>query len=294
MPAFDFRRVFCPQSAPLYDEGLSNLSEWIKVVILGIIEGLTEFLPISSTGHLIVAAAVLDFQSTTAGTFEIFIQLGAVLAVVFYYRRDLWQQVRNVPSDRDTQIFWLGILVAVIPAGIIGFLLRDWIKEVLFTPAVVAISLILGGVIFILTERRPPPAEEVTTQDAEHLTLRQAIIVGIAQTVAFIPGVSRSGASIIGGMQAGLSRKAATQFSFYLAIPTLGGATLIELLDVINEVNGNDLAQLMVGMVISGIIAWLSIDWLLKFVSNNTFVVFGYYRIIIGLIILVLVSQQML
>lgn len=268
--------------------------EWIKVIILGIIEGLTEFLPISSTGHLIVAAVVLDFQSGLNGTFEIFIQLGAVLAVIFYYRRDLWQQVRTIPTNRDTQLFWLGILIAIIPAGIMGFLLRDWIKEVLFTPSIVAISLILGGVIFLLTERRPPPAEEVTTEDAQHLTLRQAVIVGIAQTVALIPGVSRSGASIIGGMQAGLTRKAATQFSFYLAIPTLGGATLIEFLDVVDQLNANDLGQLLLGMVVSGIVAWLSIDWLLKFVSNNTFVVFGYYRIIAGLIILVLVAQGLL
>jgi undecaprenyl-diphosphatase len=270
------------------------LSEWIKAIILGIVQGITEFLPISSTGHLIVAETLLDFQNGLGGTFAIFIQLGCVLAVVFYYRQELWQQVRNVRRDRDTQFFWLGILIAMIPAGFIGFLLRGWIKAVLFTPSVVAIALILGGVIFILTERRPPPVDEVTTEDAERLTLRQAMIIGIAQTFALIPGVSRSGASIIGGIQAGLTRKAATQFSFYLAIPTLGGATLIELLDVINGISTNDLAHLLLGMVVSGVVAWLAIDWLLKYVSNNTFVVFGYYRIIVGVILLLLVSAQIL
>ncbi len=272
----------------------SILSEWIKVIILGIVDGLTEFLPISSTGHLIVAAALLDFQNSLNGTFEIFIQLGAVLAVIFYYRRDLLQQVRTLPVDRDTQIFWLGIIIAVIPAALLGFVLRNWIKEVLFTPSVVAISLILGGVIFLLIELRPSPSEEVTTEEVTKITLRQAALIGIAQTIALIPGISRSGASIVGGMQAGLNRKAATQFSFYLAIPTLGGATLVELLTSLNDITSDELLMLLLGMVVSAVIAWLSIDWLLRYVSNNTFVVFGYYRIAAGLVILLLVATQML
>lgn len=268
--------------------------EYIKVIILGIVEGLTEFLPISSTGHLIVATAILDFQNNLNGTFEIFIQLGAVIAVILYYRRDLLHQVRLTPTNRNLQVFWLGILVAVIPAGILGFLLRDWIKEVLFSPAVVAISLILGGIVFLLTELRPPAAEEITTEDIVQVSIRQAFIIGLAQTVALIPGVSRSGASIIGGMQAGLTRKAATQFSFYLAIPTLGGATLFELFTSIETITPNNLIMLILGAVVSGIVAWLSIGWLLKYVSNNTFIVFGYYRILAGIIILLLVAAQVI
>lgn len=270
------------------------MTEWLKVIILGIVEGLTEFLPISSTGHLILAAAILDFQNDLNGTFEIFIQFGAVIAVLVYYRRELWQQAVQIPTSRDTQIFWLGIIIAVIPAGLLGFLLRDWIKTVLFTPSVVAISLILGGIIFILTEMRPPAPEEVTTDDAVRVTLRQAIIIGLAQTVALIPGISRSGASIVGAMQAGLNRRAATQFSFYLAIPTLGGATVVELLTSLDSISSDSLIMLLVGAVISGIVAWLSIDWLLRYVSNNTFLIFGYYRIFAGILILILVAAQLL
>ncbi|MBZ0292646.1 MAG: undecaprenyl-diphosphate phosphatase [Anaerolineae bacterium] len=268
--------------------------EYLKVIILGIVEGLTEFLPISSTGHLIVAAAILNFQNDLNGTFEIFIQLGAVIAVIIYYQRDLLTQARRLPRDRSVQVFWLGIVIAVIPAGILGFLLRNWIKEVLFSPAVVAISLILGGIIFLLTELRPPTAEEVTTEDVAQVSIKQAFIIGLAQTIALIPGVSRSGASIVGGMQAGLSRKAATHFSFYLAIPTLGGATLFELITSLDTISADSLFMLVLGAIVSGIIAWLSIGWLLRYVSNNTFVVFGYYRILAGIVILILVAAQIL
>lgn len=260
------------------------MSEWIKVIILGIVEGITEFLPISSTGHLIVTAALLNFQNSLNGTFEIFIQLGAVVAVIIFYWRDLFQQIRSAPTSRQTQRFWLNIVIACVPAALIGFLLRDWVKAVLFNPAVVASSLIIGGFLFLLVERRPQP--ETTTQDTLQITLRQALVIGIAQTIAFIPGVSRSGASILGGMQAGLSRQAATQFSFYLAIPTLGGATLVELADALSTISGEQTAALLLGAVVSAAVAWLSIAWLLRYVASNTFVAFGYYRILAGVIIL--------
>lgn len=269
------------------------MSEWIKVIILGIVEGLTEFLPISSTGHLIVTAALLDFQNSLNGTFEIFIQLGAVIAVVFYYRRDLWRQVRALPSDRTTQRLWLGVLIAFVPAAGIGFLLLDRIKTVLFHPTVVAASLIIGGLIFLLIERRATPQ---THEDTETLsiTLKQAFLIGLAQITALIPGVSRSGASIIGGMQAGLSRKAATQFSFYLAIPTLGIATIYELITSLSEISSTQLASLLLGTLVSAVVAWVSIGWLLRYVSRNTFVVFGYYRIAAGVIILLAVAFNLL
>ncbi|MAS33027.1 MAG: undecaprenyl-diphosphatase [Anaerolineaceae bacterium] len=268
------------------------MSEWIKVIILGIVEGITEFLPISSTGHLIVTAAVLDFQNSLGGTFEIFIQLGAVIAVLFYYSQDLLQQVREVPRNRNVQHFWLSIVVATIPAVILGLLLRQWIKAVLYSPTVVAISLIVGGIVFLLVERRP--RQHVDVQGVKNISLRQALTIGLIQTIAFIPGVSRSGASIIGGMSTGLDRKTATEFSFYLAIPTLGGATILELLDVINSLSGTDLAQFILGAVISAVVAWLSIGFLLRYISSNTFKPFGYYRIAAGLIILVLVAGNIL
>jgi undecaprenyl-diphosphatase len=267
------------------------LNEWLKVIILGIVEGITEFLPISSTGHLIVTAALLDFQNSLNGTFEIFIQLGAVIAVLLYYRHDLFQQVRRLPSDRNTQRFWLAVLVGCMPAGLVGFLLRDWITgDVYKQLPVIAIALIIGGIVFLLVERNPKAETEAVTTDIAHITLRQAIIIGIAQMTALIPGVSRSGASIIGGMQAGLSRQAATRFSFYLAIPVLAGATLVSLLDAINEINSAELALLVVGTAVSALVSWLSIGWLLRFVSRNTFVVFGYYRIATGAIILLMVA----
>jgi undecaprenyl-diphosphatase len=268
------------------------LIEWVKVVILGIVEGITEFLPISSTGHLIVAAALLDFQGSVGGTFEIFIQSGAVVAVILFYRAEIFQQIRTVTSDSRVQRFWLGILVAFIPAAVIGFLLKDWVKEVLFSPAVVGVSLIVGGIIFLFIERRP--AQVSTVNEAVEITLSQALIIGIAQTMALIPGVSRSGASIIGGRLGGMNRRAATQFSFYLAIPTLGGATVYDLLTSLDQINTNEMAMLIVGTIVSGIVAWFAIGWLLRFVTNNSFVAFGYYRIVAGIIILILVAAQLL
>jgi undecaprenyl-diphosphatase len=267
--------------------------EWVKVIILGIVEGITEFLPISSTGHLIVAAALLNFQGSIGGTFEIFIQLGAVVAVIVYFRSNLIQQARTVATEKGTQQFWLGVIVAFIPAAVIGFLLKDWIKEVLFSPSVVAISLIIGGIIFLIIERRPV-VSAANSGEATDITPRQAFIVGIAQIVALIPGTSRSGASIVGGMLAGLNRRAATQFSFYLAIPTLGVATIYDLLTSLDEINSDQIAMLVVGAIVAGIVAWISIGWLLRYVSTNTFLVFGYYRIAAGVIILLLVAANVI
>lgn len=266
------------------------MSEWLKVIILGIVEGVTEFLPISSTGHLLVATELLRFQNSLNGTFEVFIQLGAILAVVFYYRSDLWQQARRLPTDRATQRFWLAVLVGTLPAGLIGFALRDQIKEVFFgNLVIVALALIVGGVIFLLVERRPPAKAE-QTEDIADVSLRQAVLIGIVQICALIPGVSRSGSSIIGGMYAGLNRHTATQFSFYLAMPILGAATVFEFVDALPLINGNQLLYLLLGAAVSAIVAWLSIDWLLRYVSSNNFLVFGYYRILAGLAILLVIA----
>lgn len=261
------------------------MSEWIKVIILGIVEGITEFLPISSTGHLIVTTALLGFENSLNGTFEIFIQIGAVVAVVLFYGRDIIQQMRSLPTSRETQQFWLSIFIAFVPAGITGYLFHGWIKQTLFTPAVVAASLIIGGIIFLLVERNRPLNGDTAPPNIS-ISLRQALVIGLAQVTALIPGVSRSGASIVGGMQAGLSRRTATQFSFYLAIPTLGGATVYELLGVINDISNEQIALLLLGALVSGIVAWLAMGWLLHYVSRNTFVLFGYYRIAAGLVIL--------
>ncbi len=263
-------------------------SDWWKVVILGVVEGLTEFLPISSTGHLLIVSSLLDFEGSLGGTFEIFIQLGAVIAVVGYYTADLLHQARQAPRDPQTRRFWLAIGVAFIPAAVIGLVLHDWIKTTLFSPVVIGTALIVGGVVLIIVERLP--GRTVTIHDATRLSLRQALGIGIAQTLALTPGVSRSAASIIGGMLVGLDRRAATTFSFYLAIPTLGAATIVDLLSSLDQVTPDDMGRLFLGLVVSLIVAWLSIGWLLRYIASHSFVAFGIYRIIAGSIVLALVA----
>lgn len=269
------------------------MPELLKVILLGIVEGMTEFLPISSTGHLIVASALLQFQSALGGTFEIFIQFGAVVAVVLYYRAELLKQVQTATSDAGVRHFWLAVIIAFIPAAVIGVLFGDKIKELLFNPTVVAISLIVGGIVFLVVERTGVAAR-ASTNDIQRITPLQALGIGVAQTIALIPGVSRSGASIVGGMLTGLDRETATRFSFFLAIPTLGIATLYDLVKNLKSVQGNDLVNLLLGAVVSGIVAWISIGWLLRFVSRNSFVSFGVYRIVAGVVILLLVAAQIL
>jgi undecaprenyl-diphosphatase len=267
------------------------LADWVKVVILGIVEGVTEFLPISSTGHLLVVSALLDFHSSLNSTFEIFIQLGAVLAVIFFYRTDLLYQFRSVRTDASVRRLWFNILLAFVPAGLVGFLLSDWVTSNLVdTPSntlIVAAALMIGGVIFLLVERYP--LSQVSTVDLAQVTSRQAILIGIAQVTALIPGVSRSGASIVGGMMTGLSRETATRFSFYLAIPTLGIATIYKLVTTLEGVNPADMLYLLLGTIISAAVAWVSIGWLLRYVSHSSFIAFGFYRIATGIIILVLI-----
>ncbi|MGB1286111.1 MAG: undecaprenyl-diphosphate phosphatase [Aggregatilineales bacterium] len=284
------------------------MDEVIKVILLGIVEGITEFLPISSTGHLIVAAEFVQLQDSLTGIFEIFIQIGAVIAVLFYYRSDIMYQVQAAftkhKSTEEVRQFWLAIVVAFIPAAILGFLLGDMIEELLFNPTVVALALIVGGVAFIVIERYQITQHQDMTMDADtpesddeqtpNVSLKQALIIGFAQTLALVPGTSRSGMSIIGGMLAGLDRQVATQFSFYLAIPTLGGATVYTLVRNLDRINGSDMLMLVLGAIVSGIVAWVSIAWLLRYISKNTFIPFGYYRIILGIIILSFVAAGIL
>ncbi len=270
------------------------MPELLKAIILGLIEGLTEFLPISSTGHLIVGSALLDFLPHLRDTFDIFIQLGAVVAVLAFYFPEIVQQFRSLPTSRVTQRFWVSLLIAFIPAAAIGVLLRHVIKDMLFSPGVVAVSLIVGGIIMILVDRRPARQPATVNADVQSLgavksiTFGQALVVGLAQVVSLIPGVSRSAASIIGGMLAGLDRRSATQFSFFLAIPTLGAATIFDLVSSIRSVRSDDILYLAVGTLVSGIVAWLAIRWLLGYVAGHTFVAFGFYRIAAGIAILIL------
>jgi len=268
---------------------LAVAPSWGIVVVLGIVEVLTEFLPISSTAHLWIVADLLGFQGRIGGTFEIFIQLGAILAVVAYFASDLLAQARSLPTSATTRRFWAAIVLAFLPAAAVGLALRSWIKQVLFaSPSVIAWALILGGIVLIVIERLPRRA--VTAQDVEQVSFGQALGIGLAQVLALAPGVSRSGASIVGGMLGGLDRRTATAFSFYLAIPTLGAATVVDLLGSLGQISGSDVGRLLVGTVVAGVVAWISIGWLLRYVAGHSFVAFGIYRIIAGALVLVLVA----
>lgn len=264
----------------------------LKVILLGIVEGITEFLPVSSTGHLIAAVALLrpNFSPGLADTFEIFIQLGAVVAVVIYYRRDLVAQVLSVRRDAGTRRLWLALVISAIPAAVVGFAFRETIKDLFFNPVTVAVTLIAGGVAFLVLERyfaaQPPP----TTHEITAITPRQAIIIGMLQAFSLIPGVSRAATSIFGGMWVGLDRQTATRYSFYLAIPILGGATVFDLLLSLDEISSGDLVYLLVGAFVSGIVAFFVVGWLLRFIARSNFVPFGYYRIIAGIILLILAA----
>jgi len=268
------------------------LEELLKAVILGIVEGVTEFLPISSTGHLIVAAQTLNLEASLRGTFEIFIQIGAVVAVLVFYRRELRLQAGRAFIDRGVQFFWLGVLLAFLPAAIVGFLFSDAIDVVLFNPTVVGLALIGGGLLFLLFERLMP-IPPLDTNQAPNITPRQGFLIGLCQLLALIPGMSRSGMSILGGLLVGLDRQAATRFSFYLAIPTLGLATLYSLLRDLDEVmagGGQALLLLGVGALVSGLVAWAAIAWLLRYIANHNFVAFAWYRMAAGGLILLLVA----
>ena len=263
------------------------MADIFKVVALALIEGVTEFLPISSTGHLIVGKALLNFDAMGV-VFEVFIQIGAVVAVVVHYRHTLRDLVFGVKRDEKARKLWLLLLVAATPAGLLGFLLDDAIESFLFSPVVVGASLIFGGVAFLLVEKMPQFSNNGSDQalPLTELRMRQALVVGILQVLALVPGMSRSGTTIVGGMLAGMNRRLATEFSFFLAIPVLGVATLYKLGTSLNELQTYDFVLLFVGAAFSAIFAWLTIGWLLRFISRNSFVPFGYYRILAGLLVL--------
>ena len=259
----------------------------IKAAIMGVVEGLTEFLPISSTGHLILAGALLGFDDDKAKVFDIAIQTGAIFAVILVYWQKIRDTVRALPTEKQAQRFALNVLIAFFPAVILGLLYGKAIKAHLFTPVVVASMFIIGGFIIIWAERRQQKNPAVTRiHDVESMTALDALKVGLAQCTAMIPGTSRSGATIIGGMLFGLSRKAATDFSFYLAIPTLIGAGAYSLFKERALLSLADAPVFGVGLVMSFFSAWLCIRWLLRYIASHSFVGFAYYRIVFGIVVL--------
>ena len=261
--------------------------DWLlltKALILGIVEGLTEFLPISSTGHLILVGDLLDFNDEKGKVFAIVIQLGAILAVCWEYRAKIGEVVAGIGSSADANRFVLNIFIAFLPAAILGLLFIKTIKQYLFHPVPVALALVAGGVLILWAERRK---HVVDVERVEDMDWKHALKVGLVQCLALIPGTSRSGATIIGGLFFGLSRKAATEFSFFLAIPIMFAATFYDVYKHHEILHFDDIGMFVVGFVASFISALLAVRGLLRFISHHDFTVFAWYRIVFGLIVLV-------
>ena len=254
-----------------------------QALILGVVEGLTEFLPISSTGHQIIVADLLNFGGERAMAFNIIIQLGAILAVVWEFRRKIIDVVIGLPTKPEARRFTTNLIIAVMPAVVLGVIFADVIHEYLFNPITVATALVIGGVIMLWAERRQHVIRAETVDD---MTWKDAVKIGFAQCLAMIPGTSRSGSTIIGGLLFGLSRKAATEFSFFLAMPTMVGAAVYSGYKYRHLFQPDDLPVFAIGFVTSFIFAMIAVRALLKFISNHSYAVFAWYRIGFGLLIL--------
>ena len=269
--------------------------EIIAAIILGLVLGISEFLPVSSVGHSLVLSSLLSFPPTQAlrNTFAVFIEGGAWVAVIVFYSRDLLTQARQFSSDPKVRQLWLNVIIAFIPVGVVGFLLHDWVEQVLFSPLVVALSLIGGGIAFLLVERRDQPPQTVKLED---VSLRQAVWVGIAQILALIPGVSRSGATIIGGLLAGLDRETATVFTFYLFIPTIAAASGYELFNAFRKgsIAPSLLPYFLLAAVVGFLVSLVTIRWLLRYVRRHDFRPFGVYRIVVGILVIILVAARVI
>ncbi|WP_377001291.1 undecaprenyl-diphosphate phosphatase [Bordetella pertussis] len=272
----------------------------LKAFFLGIVEGLTEFIPVSSTGHLIVIGDWINFASSSGKVFEVVIQFGSILAVMWIFRARLWQLIRGTLTGVRQEVnFTRNLLLAFLPAAVIGAIFIKSIKQVFYHPGVVAVTLVVGGFIMLWVEGCVPHttgdaacADDDTASDErasahtlEQISAKQALGVGVAQCVAMIPGVSRSGATIIGGMIAGIQRKTATEFSFFLAMPTMLGAAVYDLYRNIGLLSQHDMSAIAVGFVAAFLSALVVVRAVLRFVANHTYRVFAWYRIALGLVV---------
>ncbi|BCJ07010.1 MULTISPECIES: undecaprenyl-diphosphate phosphatase [unclassified Pseudomonas] len=255
----------------------------LQAIILGVVEGLTEFLPISSTGHQIIVADLINFGGERAMAFNIIIQLGAILAVVWEFRRKIFDVVLGLPTQVPARRFTANLLIAFFPAVVLGVLFADLIHEYLFNPITVAAALVVGGVIMLWAERRQ---HRVEVDHVDDMRWSHALKIGFVQCLAMIPGTSRSGSTIIGGLLFGLSRKAATEFSFFLAMPTMVGAAVYSGYKYRELFQPGDLPVFALGFVVSFIFAMIAVRGLLKFIANHSYAVFAWYRIAFGLLIL--------
>lgn len=262
----------------------------LKALVLGIVEGLTEFLPISSTGHLILAGELLNFNDDKGKVFEIVIQAGAILAICWEYRQRIASTFAGLTSDPVAQRFTLNLMIAFMPLAVFGLLFQKVIKSVLFKPVPVALAFIIGGIVILFAERwyarRGAMRTAPMIDSVDALTTLDALKLGLAQCAALIPGTSRSGATIIGGLFFGLSRKCATEFSFFLAIPTLIAATLYSLWKERALLSAADIPVFGVGFVAAFVSAFLCVRWLLRYISSHDFTPFAWYRIVFGLVVL--------
>ncbi|WP_426139337.1 undecaprenyl-diphosphate phosphatase [Pseudomonas sp. DWP3-1-2] len=254
-----------------------------QAFILGVVEGLTEFLPISSTGHQIIVADLIEFGGERAMAFNIIIQLGAILAVMWEFRRKILDVITGLPRQREAQRFTLNLLIAFMPAVILGVIFADLIHEYLFNPITVATALVIGGVIMLWAERRE---HVVHAHSVDEMTWSDALKIGFAQCLAMIPGTSRSGSTIIGGLLFGLSRKTATEFSFFLAMPTMVGAAVYSGYKYRELFRPDDFPVFAVGFITSFIFAMIAVRGLLRFIASHSYAVFAWYRIAFGLLIL--------
>lgn len=265
-----------------------------KAIILGVVEGLTEFLPISSTGHLILVGDLLNFNDERGKAFEVIIQFGAILAVCWEFREKIWKVVATFGTNAISRRFVLNLVIASIPAMGLAFVFGKYIKAVLFSPVPVASAFIVGAFIIFWAERRQKQlqdrSDKAYIQSVDDLTYLDALKVGLAQCAALIPGTSRSGATIIGGMLFGIPRAIATEFSFFLAIPVIGGATAYELLKLWHapvSISGDFTLATIIGFIASFIAAFISVRWLLHYVASHTFIPFAWYRIIFGALVII-------
>jgi undecaprenyl-diphosphatase len=264
-----------------------ELTLLIQVVIMGIVEGLTEFLPISSTGHLILAGSLLNFTGEKVKVFEIVIQAGAMLAVCWEYRVRIARVILDFRTDIAARRFVVNLTVAFLPAVVLGLAFGKAIKAYLFKPIPVALAFIIGAFIIIVIEKRHRRVMYSRVDSVDDMSVVDAFKVGLAQCFALIPGTSRSGATIIGAMAFGLSRQAATEFSFFLAIPTLFGATVYSLYKERALLSAADLPMFGLGALSAFISAFLCVRWLLRYISSHDFMIFAWYRIVFGVIVLV-------
>jgi len=264
-------------------------NSFFKAMIMGLIEGITEFIPVSSTAHLLIASYLINFNSIKNQLFEIVIQFGAILAITIVYRHKIFDIIKNIRSNSTNQKFLLNIIIAFLPAILFGALFHKFIKLYFFNPLVIALSMLIGGFIILIVEKF---YQKNISQNKEmkEINIKSSLLIGLFQCLAMIPGVSRSGATIIGAMFLGVSRAKATEFSFFLAIPTIFSASIFDLYKNYQDLTLENIELIIFGSVIAFLSSLIVIKWLISFVAKNNFLIFATYRIIIGALILLIIS----